>query len=111
MPALRRPHDRDRGVRTQLRAEVAADPERVRHVMSHTSARRRFPAPLRWLHAGGDLSQPDFMQSMRPAPLDTLQAPVETLFSPSRPLPLAGMQVASLQGSGPHRTGPRIKSP
>ena len=34
MPALRRPHDRDRGVRTRLRAEVATDPEPLRHVMS-----------------------------------------------------------------------------
>ena len=102
MPALRRPHDRDRGVRTRLRAEVAADTEQVRHVMSHTSsARRRFPVPLRWLQAGGDLSRPDSWRSMRPAPVDTLQAPAETLFSLSRPPLRAGMHVASLQGSRP----------
>ena len=29
MPALRRPHDRDRGVRTRLRATVATDPQTV----------------------------------------------------------------------------------
>jgi hypothetical protein len=57
MPALRRPHDRDRGGRTRLQAEVAAGDEQVRHVMSQTSSqRRRFPDPLRWLHAGGDLA-------------------------------------------------------
>ena len=108
MPTLRRPHDRDRGVRTRPRAEVAADAEQVRHVMSRTSsARRRFPDPLRWLRAGGDLSQPDFMQLMRPAPLDTLQAPVETLFSLSCSPPRAGMQVASL----PYRTRRQHQTP
>jgi hypothetical protein len=57
MPALRRPHDRDRGVRVRLRADVAADTKQDRHVMSQTSSeRRRFPVPLRWLRAGGDLS-------------------------------------------------------
>jgi len=41
---LRRPHDRDRGVRIRLRAEVAADTKHNRHVMSQTaSERRRFP--------------------------------------------------------------------
>src|SRR5271166_3081163 len=58
MPALRRPHDRDRGVHTRLRAEVAADPNRERHVMTQTACqRRRFPVPLHRLHAGGDSSR------------------------------------------------------
>ena len=43
MPALRRTHDRHRGVRTRLRAEAAAGAERVRHIMSHTSSARRLP--------------------------------------------------------------------
>ena len=38
MPALRRPHDRDRGVRVRLRAEVAADAKQDRHVMSQPPA-------------------------------------------------------------------------
>jgi hypothetical protein len=64
--------------------------------MSDTSsARRRSPVPLRWLRAGGDLSQPDFMQSMRPAPLDALQALVEALFSLSCSPPRPEMYVAS----------------
>jgi hypothetical protein len=68
MPALRHPHDRDRGIRARLRAEVAADTKRVRHVMSQTSSeRRRFPVPLRWLHAGGDVSRPRFMAINAPA--------------------------------------------
>ena len=68
MPALRRPHDRHRGLRARLRAEVAADAKRVRHVMSRTSSARRLPLPLRWLRAGGHPSQPHSGQSMRPAP-------------------------------------------
>jgi hypothetical protein len=48
---------------------------------------------------------------MPPAPAHTLQEPAETLFSLFRPLPRAGVQVASLQSSRPPRTGPRIKSP
>ncbi len=44
--------------------------------MSQTSSeRRRFPVPLRWLDAGGDLSQPDLRQSMHPAPVDPLKRP------------------------------------
>ena len=42
--------------------------------MSQTACeRRRFPVPLRWLHAGGDPSRPDSGQSIRPAPVDTTQ--------------------------------------
>ncbi len=112
MPALRRTHDRHRGVRTRLRAEVAADAEQVRHVMSRTSsARRRFPVPLRWLHAGGDLSQPDSWQSMRPAPVDTLQTQPGTLLPLSRPPPRAGMQVASPQCRASIECAANLKSP
>jgi hypothetical protein len=81
MPALRRLHDRDRAVRTRLRAEVAADPERVRHLMSHMSFARRLPVRLRPPDAGHDRSRPDSWQSMRPPPARTLQQPAETLFS------------------------------
>jgi hypothetical protein len=58
---------------------MAADAGQVRHVMSQTSSARRLPLPLRWLRAGGHPSQPDSGQSMRPAPVDTLQTPPGTL--------------------------------
>ena len=55
--------------RIRLRAELAADTTHNRHVMSQTSSeRRRFPVPLRWLHAGGDLSRLHSRRSMHPAP-------------------------------------------
>ena len=58
LPALRRPHDRHRDLRARLRAEVAPDAEQDRHIMSQTAReRRRFPVPMRWLHAGSDLSR------------------------------------------------------
>ena len=94
MPALRRPHDRHRGLRARLRAEVAADAKQVRHVMSRTSSARRLPVPLRWLRAGGDPSRPNSRQSMRPAPVDTLQTP------PGSPLPrLSASRRVQLSGS------------
>ena len=106
MPALRRPHDRDRGVRTRLRATVAADPNRERHIMNQTACqRRRLPVPLRRLHAGDDLAQPNSWQSMRPAPVDALQNQPGTLLSLSRPPPGAGMQVASPQCRAPIECG------
>jgi hypothetical protein len=59
MPPLWRSHDRYRGVRARLRAEVAADTEQDRHLMSQTPGNRcGFPVPMRWLHAGGDLFRP-----------------------------------------------------
>ena len=96
MPALRRPHDRDRGVRTRLRATVATDPNRERQIMNQAACeRRRLPVPLRRLHAGDDPAQPDLWQSMRPSPVAALQNQPGTLLSLSRPPPGAGMQVAS----------------
>ena len=46
-----------------------------------SSAPRAIPALVRWLLAGGDPSQPDSGQSMRPAPLDTLQTLSGCLFT------------------------------
>jgi hypothetical protein len=69
----------------RLRADVAADTKQDRHVMSQNSSEcRRFPVPLRWLRAGGDLSRPGSPRSMHPAPVDTLQAPPEMPLSLSR---------------------------
>jgi hypothetical protein len=84
MPALRSPHDRDRGLRSRLPAEVAADTKHNRHVMSQTSpARRPYPVPLRRLHPGGDLSRRNYanQQADRPSirsappPRSPLRAP------------------------------------
>ncbi len=78
MPALRRPHDRHRGLRARLPAKVAADPKHDRHIMSQTACeRRRLPVPLRWPHAGGDLSRRNPRQSTSRSPVDTLHAATE----------------------------------
>jgi hypothetical protein len=43
-----RSHDRHRDFRARLRAELAADTEQDRHVMSQTSCERcGFPVPMR----------------------------------------------------------------
>ena len=58
LPALRRPHDRDRDLRARLRTEVAPDAEQDRHIMSQTSCKRRhFSVPTRWPQAGNDPSR------------------------------------------------------
>jgi len=59
MPVLGRAHDRHRGVRARLPADLAADTEQDRHVMTKSSCERFcLPGPMRWLHAGGDFAQP-----------------------------------------------------
>jgi hypothetical protein len=70
MPRLWRSHDRHRGVRARLRAEVAADTGQDRYVMSQTFCRRcGFPVPMRWLHAGGDLSRTNYIHQPADRPL------------------------------------------
>jgi hypothetical protein len=60
VPALRRPHDCDRGLRARLRAKVVARAKQDRYVMSRTTRERHhLLVPMRWLHAGGDLSRPN----------------------------------------------------
>ena len=60
MSALWRPHDRDRDLRTRLRAEVAPDADQDRHIMSQNAHEpRTFLIPMRWPHAGSDPSRPD----------------------------------------------------
>ena len=90
MPALRARISSSRSSR-RLRAKVAADPKHDRHIMSQTACeRRRFPVPLRWLHAGGDLSRPNHANQRADRPLirstppprspsRALQAPLHTL--------------------------------
>ena len=80
--------------------------------MSQTSFRaRRIPVLVRWLHAGGDPSRPNSRQSMRPAPVDTLQTPLGTLLPLSRPPPRAGIQVASPQCRASIECAANLKSP
>ena len=92
MPALRRPHDRHRGFRAGLRAKVAADPNRERHVMTQTACqRRRFPVPLHRLHAGGDLSRHNHANQRADRPLirstPTTEMPLRASRPPSTPCP------------------------
>src|SRR6516225_10705546 len=70
VPTLRRPHDRDRGVRARLRAKLAPEAERGRHVVTQAYCERRdFPVPTRWLYAGSDLSRPDHGDQCAERPL------------------------------------------
>ena len=85
-PALRCPHDCDRGLRARLRANVAADPKQDRHIMSQTACERRHVlAPMRWLHAGGDLSRHNHANQRADRPL------IRSTRPPS--LPIARFQV------------------
>ena len=60
----------DRGLRARLRANVAADPKQDRHIMSQTACERRHVlAPMRWLHAGGDLSRHNHANQRADRPL------------------------------------------
>ena len=110
MPALRRPHDRHRGLRARMRAEVAADPKHDRHIMSQTACqRRRFPVPLRWLHAGGDLSRRNHANQPARSPVDTpsTRQPLRTpCCAPPHPVQVAGASFAPTA-----MTSAKIKSP
>ena len=111
MPALRRPHDRHRGVRTRLRAEVAADTGQVRYVMSQTFSEpplsRSLALAPRWRRS---LSAQPRQSPTRP-PVDTLYAnteiPVARLQAPLRTL--SSSPGASLAPT--IITGATIKSP
>ena len=93
-PALRRPHDCNRGLRARLRAKVAADPKQDRHIMSQTACERRHVlAPMRWLHAGGDLSRHNHANQRADRPLIRSTRPPRCPLNPSRP-PSHPIQVA-----------------
>jgi hypothetical protein len=80
-PRCGAPHDRHRGVRTPLQAEVATDPERVQHLMSQTSSST---AAFPFRCAGSTLARPFSTRSrpsIHPPPVGTLQTLAETLFS------------------------------
>lgn len=92
-------------------AKVAADPKHDRHIMSQTACqRRRFPVPLRWLHAGGDLSRQNHADqrayrrliSSRPTPL--------SLSRTAKPLKTLSGSLGAAFGSTTV-TGVKIKSP
>ena len=112
MPALRRPHDRHRGLRARLRAEVAADARHKRHVMSQTRLsapplcrslalaprrRRSLSTRFRAIHPPG----------ARRYPSD----PAETLLPLPRPPPHAGIRVASPRCPASNECAATLKSP
>ena len=112
MPALWRSHDCDRGVRVRLRAEVAADAEQDRHVMSQTFLRalrlsRSDALAPRRRRSRSTQSR----RSMRRAAVDALRAPAEVPIACSRPRLRADMQLASYQGRVHHRGRRRHQSP
>src|SRR5208337_2829421 len=112
MPELRRPHDRHRGLRARLRAKVAAEPKHDRHIMSQTSSqRRRFPVPLRWLHAGGDLSLSASRPPMHTRPLIRSSARRDALLtlSPAPCVQACGSRRPSV--APPSELGANLKSP
>ena len=54
--------------------------------MSQTSCDRcGFPVPMRWLHAGGDLSRPNRIHQCRRSPVDALRTAAEMPTALSRP--------------------------
>ena len=54
----------------RLRAEVAADAEQDRHLMSQTSYERcGFSVPMRWRRASGDLARPNHVDQCAERPL------------------------------------------
>src|SRR5215467_13774279 len=58
MRALRRTHDRHRNLRARRPAELSAYTDHDRHLISQSSWKRcGFPAPTRWLNAGGNLTR------------------------------------------------------
>jgi hypothetical protein len=76
MPALWRAHDRYRGVRARLPAELPADTKQDRHLMSQTSCERcSLPVPMRWLHAGSHLSRPNSIHQCVGPRVNTLRTP------------------------------------
>jgi hypothetical protein len=112
MPALRRPHYRDRGLRARLRAEMAAAPGQDRYVMSQISCERRgFAVPMRWRPAGGDLSRPNHANQRADRPLIRSTRRPRCPLHPSR-LPCAHPCWSPGAGIAPTITaGAKIKSP
>ena len=103
VPTLRRPHDRDRGVRARLRAKLAPDAEHGRHVMTEAYCERRdFPVPTCWLYAGSDLSRPDHGDQCAARAVDPLQALAEMPIAGSPPR-LSHIPIASWQRCTHHQ--------
>jgi len=95
VPTLWRSDDRDRADRARLRAEVAADAEQHRHVMSQTHCERcGFLVPMRWLQRRRSLSTRSG-RSMCRSPGDAPRAPAEMPIALSRPPLPADMRLAS----------------
>ena len=112
MPALRRPHDRHRGVRTRLRAEVAADAGQVRHVMSQTSsARRPLSRSVALAPRRRRSLSTQFMAIHAPAPVHNPSNPARDASFALAPPPRAGMQVAPPQSPASIECAANLKSP
>jgi hypothetical protein len=94
-----------------MRAKVAAEPKHDRHIMSQTACqRRRFPVPLRWLKAGGDLSRRNHANQRADCRLISSAPTPQSLLRAAKPLhTLSGSPGATF---GPAAmTGAKIKSP
>jgi hypothetical protein len=65
MSALRRPHDRHRGVRTRLRAQLAPHPRPDRHVMTQTVCGRADNVVLIRGFPRSDLARPNHLHECR----------------------------------------------
>ena len=74
---------------------MASDAQQDRHIMSQTTLERRgFPVPMRWPHAGSDLSRPDLRGRRAVRPLIRFKRLLRCLYT--LPIPLRGL-------SRPHR--------
>ena len=84
-------------------------PSTIRHIMSNTvRQRRRFPVPLRWPHAGGDLSRRNHANQRADRSLIRSTPPPRSLLRASRPRspPCPGRRApASRPPSNPHSAG------
>ncbi len=90
---------------------MAPDPKPVRHIMSQTACqRRRFSIPLRWLHAGGDLSRRDYANDRADRPLITSTPPPRSLLRASKPLHTLSELIGATFASATI-TSVKIKSP
>ena len=80
--------------------------------MSQTACERRHVlAPMRWLHAGGDLSRLYSRRSMHPAPVDTVHATTEIPIARFQALPPHPSRSPGASFAPTIMAGAKIKSP
>ena len=103
MPVLWCAHDRHRDLRARLPAELAADTDQDRHVMSQTPCKQcGFPLPIRWPRAGGNLAQPNNIHRCADRASIRSKHPPKGLLRPA-PSVSADTQVNSCQRHVYHR--------